>query len=541
MRNTLLKFYQSQTFIWAFYLLVAILLYFSILNNFFVSDDWHWLYLSKNRPWDWSIFWTNYEGLRTGGSYNPLLLVIWKFLYSLFGLHQFWYHLVSVLLHASNAYLVYLLAKRLLTKLVAKSYYWSSLCGLFYLLWPVQVEAIAWVAAWPHLWATFFALLSIIYYLDYKNNQHQRFFYFSLLFFVLAIFTKETVITLPLLIVLLDLYQKHKIKFFNILSFLAIALVFVFLRQQATGVLAGYYGQSNFSLKINEWLSNLAVMFLDWPSAGYFRNIFYKVAYHYSWWLAGAVVLFLLVYLFYLVKYKKRDRLYLFIILLISSLPFLPLGLHHTTFAGERYLYWPSVFFVIWFFSLLASLNIGLYKKNAILFFLAFCSLLIIHDKNIIWSQAARVSKNIVASYADLRLEPGARLISVALPDNLLGAEVFRNNLQQALELYYPNNHPEISPLPVYVQLNRYNKNYHLLSWRTDDRGWFLESIDHGFVVTGRTSITVNNVYFELWHYNYQNFTSNLIRLIPGSEILTELKQGNIRWLTFDRGKLMVK
>jgi len=225
--------------------------------------------------------------------------------------------------------------------------------------------------------------------------------------------------------------------------------------------------------------------------------------------------------------------------LLISTIPILPLGLHRSTFAGERYLYLPTIFFVIWFISLLANLHLTVLKKMAIIFFMATCFLFIIHDKNITWFEAGKLSQQIVNSYEHLNLGPGAKLISVALPDNLRGAEVFRNNLQQALELYYPDKHPEIMALPVYVQLKN-NQNYHLLSWRTDDEGWFLESIDRSFVVTGLTSITVNDVYFELWHYNYQNYTADLVRLIPSEELLSDLRQGAVKWLTFDRGELVV-
>jgi hypothetical protein len=95
--------------------------------------------------------------------------------------------------------------------------------------------------------------------------------------------------------------------------------------------------------------------------------------------------------------------------------------------------------------------------------------------------------------------------------------------------------------LPVYVQLKNYNVNQHLLRWRADERGWFLESIDRSFVVTGLTSITINQVYFELWHYNYQNYTADLARLMPEPELLSALRQGTVKWLSFDQGKLIVK
>lgn len=541
MRNLLLKLYQSQVFIYLCYLLIAFLLYFRVLNNFFVSDDFHWLSLASSRSWDWSIFLTNYEGLKVGGSYNPLLFILWKIWSGFFGLHYQWYHVLSVFLHASNAWLVYILAKKLLSKQQKQSAYWSSLAGFFFLLWPVQVEAVSWIAAWPHLWATLFYLTSLILYIKYFEVKKKLYLILAFLFFIFSLFTKEIAMTLPLALFFVTWQLDYKIDWNKIWLFFLVLVIFLLLRFSATGQFFGYYGQASLAFKLPEYLGNFAIMFLDWPSAGFFRTIFYKVWYHYLVVLNIAFLLILGTYLVYLLKFKKKERLYLFGVLIISCLPVLPLGLHRTTFAGERYLYLPTVFFVIWFIALLADLKIAINKKMFIILFMASCFLFISVYKTIIWAKAANLSEQIVASYADLQLAPDTKLISVALPDNLQGAEVFRNNLQQALELYYPVSHPQILSLPIYVQLKNYDFNYQLLHWRTDEKGWFIESVDRSFILTGLTSIRVNRVYFELWHYNYQNYTADLVRLMPEADLLGELKQGNIKWLTFDRGRLQLK
>lgn len=541
MKNTLLKLYQNQIFIWLCYLLVASLIYFRVFNNFFASDDFHWLSLAKNRPWDWSIFVTNYEGLRLGGSYNPVLFVLWKMFFNIFSLHYQWYHFVSIFLHATNAWLVYVLAKKIFAKHQPRSAYWASLCGLFFLIWPVQIEAISWIAAWPHLWATLFYLASLIFYIKYFEVKKKSYNILALVFFILALFTKEIAMTLPVALFFISWHLNYKIAWKKVWPFFLVLIIFLLLRLSATGQFFGYYGQASLAFKLPEYLGNLAIMFLDWASAGYFRAQGYKVWYRFPWFLAGATLVFLLVYIFYLWRYKKRERLYIFALLILSCLPVLPLGLHRTTFAGERYLYLPTVFFVMWFFSMIANLRLNINKKMFFIFFIAICSMIIINDKNIVWSKAAILSRQIVSSYADLHLEVGTKLVSVALPDNMRGAEVFRNNLQQALELYYPESYPQIVTLPIYVQLREYDTNSHLLWWRADEKGWFLESVDRSFVATGLTSITINQVYFELRNYNYQNFTSNLIRLIPESSLLSELKQGTVQWLTFDQGRLILK
>lgn len=143
------------------------------------------------------------------------------------------------------------------------------------------------------------------------------------------------------------------------------------------------------------------------------------------------------------------------------------------------------------------------------------------------------MARQIVDSYPNLVIDPEKELISVGLPDNLSGVEVFRNNLQQALELTYSDYNYQIKHLPIYTFVDLDNHNNSLLKWRQDQLGYFAESVNGSFVVTGQTSIRVEDVYFELWNYNYQNYTANIIRLIPQTD-------RKINWLTFDRGVLRI-
>jgi len=243
-------------------------------------------------------------------------------------------------------------------------------------------------------------------------------------------------------------------------------------------------------------------------------------------------------YFFYLFTKFKWFQFTLLVSLFFSLGPVMALMLHRFTFSGERYLYLPAVFFVLWLIFLLARIKLADKLKLALMAIIFFSCFIIIQQKISIWQESSRLSQQIVESYADLNLSAGQELISVGLPDNLSGAEVFRNNLQQALEFYYPANHPQIKPLPVYTQLSLDNINTSLLKWRQDALGWFAESINGGYVVTGQTSIVFNEVYFELWNYNYQNYTANVIRLIPKEELKDKIINQEVYWLTFDQGRL---
>lgn len=523
--------------------LLGLLFFGSNLWGYFLSDDWHWLYLAKSRAWSWDIFTTNYEGLRIGGSYNPLSFLVFKIFYSLFHLKASLYHLVSILVHSINAYLVFILANKFFVADKSKRYL-PYLAAILFLLWPTQTEIVNWLAAWPHLWASTFYLLSFIYYLNYRQKDKIKLLFLSLIFFVLSLGFKENALSLPILIFLWEAYQYSK-KVYKTWSwtfsyYFVLLVLFLLLRQQVTGALLGYYGQNQIAISPLVYFGNLLAFLSAQFSFGALNVWFYKFYYHYLdlLFILGASILSL--YFFFTWYYKKWQQFTLLAISMIVLLPMLPLGLHHLNFAGERYVYLSSAFIIIWFLVLITESGFQLEYRKFLFVILSIAILFPLLVKNNIWQQANILSRQIIASYSELNLADDVKLISVGLPDNLSGAEIFRNNLQQALELSYSNYQGEIKTLPAYVFLNTKNKNDHLLKWRQDDLGWFAESVDGKFVVTGQTSITKDGVYFELWNYNYQNYTANLMRLMPARELKQQLLKGDVKWLTFDSGKLIV-
>lgn len=544
MRFEISKLKKYQVF--CLYLFLCLVIFFSTLQIGFLSDDWHWLYLAKNTPLDWQIFLSNYEGANLGGSYNPILLLLFKLAYSLFGLQGIFYHFLSLLGHSLNAFLVYLLARTLFQEFhFSNLKFWSFIAGALFLLWPTQVELVSWVAAWPHLWVTTFYLAAFYFYLKARLATKNKFLFLSLLFFILALFTKELAISLPFLLLFWEIYfyffQSKNQHFQKLIWYFLVLFLWVFLRFVSTKLFFGYYGQSNLHPNFYQWFGNFFAYLNDFFTWSFLREFFYKVYYHGLEYILifGSVILAIYFYLVYL--YKKWWQVIIFSSIVLVLLPLLPLELNHINFGGERYLYLASAFGLLLFVGLFQEIFKSANRKFFIfLIVLLFLILPSVIYKNFIWSQAGVLAKQIILSYKDLNLADDVQMISFGLPDNLRGAEVFRNNLQQALELSYDNYRGSIKPLPVYVFVNLENKNKHLLKWREDDLGWFAESLDGTFVLTGQTSIVVEEVYFELWHYNYQNYTANLVRLMPSATLKTALLQHEIFWLTFDQGRLRV-
>lgn len=534
-------------FLWFVFLFMVLVVYGKTAGNYFVSDDWHFLWLAQHTDWSWKIFVTNYEGTTMGGSYNPVLVILYKIFYPIFGLNSSAYHFVSLFVHTTNGFLVYQLSKKIFSILkLSSKRSWAIMSAILFLLWPNHAEIINWMAAWPHLWMTTFYLASLLFYFDYKEKKSGKNFWLSVLFFVLALFTKEAAITLPFVILIWKAYlqglykEEYDLSLKNLGVYFATLAVFLALRYKFIGLLFGYYGKTSLGFSIKEWSANLGAFINDFFTFGYLRELFFKIWYYHIEVVAVATLLFLALYFYLLLIKKKYEYGIISLSFLLSLAIVLPLGLHRTTFGGERYLYLPSVFAIICLVLFLARRSWSYKYKFYIVVVFLLLSTVVLGHKNLIWKNSSQVAEQIVVSYEELDLPFGQKLISVGLPDNLSGAELFRNNLQQALEMEYPDFYPEIIHLPIYTHLTMKNKNDHLLKWREDKIGWFAESVDGGQVVTGQTSITVSNIYFELWNYNYQNYTANVIRLMPHADIINNISSGETKILTYDQGKLKI-
>ena len=152
-----------------------------------------------------------------------------------FGLNPRGHHLSSLLLHAGNTVLVFLVFRRL-TGCVWRSLLLAALFGLH----PLRVESVAWVSERKDVLSGFFWLLTIWTYVEYvrcktppagEDSQESRshnpqsqiqarlsklrqplfFFFLALLFFVLGLMSKPMLVTLPCVLLLLDFWPLRRV------------------------------------------------------------------------------------------------------------------------------------------------------------------------------------------------------------------------------------------------------------------------------------------------------------------------------------------
>lgn len=142
-----------------------------------------------------------------GNYYRPVFLVFLLINYKIFGPYPAGWHLVSVIAHVAVTFLVYRLVCRLLrdrkTALVA---------ALIFGLTPVHIESVAWVSGVTDPLLALFLLPSFLWYLHAREpgNHRRGWLAGSLVFYGLAMLSKETALILPALILAFEwLGQKN--------------------------------------------------------------------------------------------------------------------------------------------------------------------------------------------------------------------------------------------------------------------------------------------------------------------------------------------
>ncbi len=194
------------------FFVLSLIVYGSSLGNNFVSwDDKDLIY---NNHITKGMSRANIKDAFT--SYDPELYIPLTFLsyqidYAIGGLKPAVYHTHNLILHTLNALLV-----AWLLYLLVQNGWIALLAGAVFLVHPLNTEAIAWASARKDVLSTFSALLGIVSYLYWRQRKEREehsssFLYsFSILFFLLGLLAKVSIIALPLLLLLIDYFRSRK-------------------------------------------------------------------------------------------------------------------------------------------------------------------------------------------------------------------------------------------------------------------------------------------------------------------------------------------
>lgn len=452
----------------------------SIVNNIYIKD---WQHLGK--------FFT--ENLIAGAGqvtnyYRPILLICFSLDYRFWGLEPFGFHLTNTLLHIIAAFLIFLLLERLIKKksdsFLDLSFILPFLVSLFFLIHPLQTEAVTYTAGRADPLSSVFSLLAILFYINYRFavrkkediwkgqagikeiwNRNWRYL-ICLLFFVLGLLTKEQVILLPALILLVELvFITKKLDKTNVIKVIKLAVplflisgIYFILRLTLldfNDILHGFeYGAAYDSSLWQRLLTFCLVMIL------YFKLLFIPFGLHmarevplvasfFSWPVLVFIAVLVLI-IVVCVKTWKKNRLitfgflWFFIILLPRTNIF---QINRPMY--EHWLYLPMIGFWLAFFSLIILLfnkiKPNKQTKKIIFVFLCFCVFVFsaltmmrnndwhdpitFYEKNLTYTPNSFIQhNNLGMAYADAgRIEEAIKEYKKAIAINDVYAQVHHN------------------------------------------------------------------------------------------------------------------
>ncbi len=186
----------------------TLLVYFQTFHFGFVSHD-DPLYVLQNPhvltgltlpnvKWSWTHFYDT--------NWIPFTFMSLMADTSLYGFHPGGYHLTNTLLHAANSMLLFL-ALAAATGVRTK----SAVVAALFALHPLHVESVAWIAERKDVLSTFFGFLSLFYYVRYATRGRLWRLGVSALFFVCSLLSKQTFVTLPFLLLVLDYWPLQRL------------------------------------------------------------------------------------------------------------------------------------------------------------------------------------------------------------------------------------------------------------------------------------------------------------------------------------------
>jgi protein O-mannosyl-transferase len=140
-------------------------------------------------------------GSAHAGNWFPLTWLSHMADVAAFGLSPGAHHAVNLALHAINALLLFA-ALRSLTGALAPSFAVAAVFALH----PLQVESVAWISQRKTTLSTGLGFLAIWLYARYARSGARRTYLASLATFALSLLAKQTLVTMPFLLLLLDFW-----------------------------------------------------------------------------------------------------------------------------------------------------------------------------------------------------------------------------------------------------------------------------------------------------------------------------------------------
>jgi tetratricopeptide (TPR) repeat protein len=298
-------------------------------------------------------------------NWHPMTWLSYLLDAELFGVEPRAFHRTNVLIHAMNAMLLFSWLRG------ATKHIWpSALVAILFAVHPLHVESVAWISERKDVLCTFFMLATLIAYSRYVRRPSSRVYVAIELLFMCALLSKPMVVTLPLILLVLDIWPYDRLSQAWPLKRLIAEKVPLFILAGASATMT-LIAQSRGGaiVSLNDWpliRRPLTAMASYWTYAiqtifPFQLSVFYPRHWDVSFWLealAGATLVVVTSYI--AIRKFKRHPYFLtgwlwYLITLIPVIGIIQVG---KTAHADRYTYIPQIGLLVmasWFLVHIAS------------------------------------------------------------------------------------------------------------------------------------------------------------------------------------------
>jgi tetratricopeptide (TPR) repeat protein len=143
------------------------------------------------------------------GNHHPLTMLSLALNYAISGDNAWSYHLLNLLLHLINCFLVFRLALLLSNKNSVIAFTTAVLFGVH----PLHVESVAWISERKDVLYGLFFLAGLISYTKYADTGSRKQYLLTILFLILSLVSKPAAVIFPVALFCIDFLRKRKLNF----------------------------------------------------------------------------------------------------------------------------------------------------------------------------------------------------------------------------------------------------------------------------------------------------------------------------------------
>ena len=143
-------------------------------------------------------------------NWHPLTWISYLLDVHFFGSTPGVHHLINVLLHATNAVLLFIVFRRM-----TAAVWLSAIVAALFAIHPLHVESVVWISERKDVLSTLFWILVMWCYTGYTIHKDIKRYLAALVLFSLGLMAKPMLVTLPCILLLLDYWPLDRLHLFR--------------------------------------------------------------------------------------------------------------------------------------------------------------------------------------------------------------------------------------------------------------------------------------------------------------------------------------